>query len=272
MQIITGVINGITKEMPKIVTAATNLIIAFMNSIATNAPKIVDGAAKAIVKFVSGLSKAIDDNAEALGRAGGKLAVSIVTGLVKGIGAGLGQVIQAARDLAGSALSAAKDWLLGNSPSKKFEEVGKDVNRGFVIGLDKYSTLTAGAAERVAMVAIDTVRDSMGKLSDAFSSEIELNPVIAPVLDLEAFRKSAVGINDILAPAVVVPITSAKSATAISATVDAAKQDIATQDLAATGTTLEFNQYNNSPKALSSAEIYRQTKNQLSIVKGALPN
>jgi hypothetical protein len=31
--------------------------------------------------------------------------------------------------------------------------------------------------------------------------------------------------------------------------------------------TVQFNQYNNSPKALSSAEIYRQTKNVLSKAK-----
>ena len=31
-----------------------------------------------------------------------------------------------------------------------------------------------------------------------------------------------------------------------------------------------FNQYNTSPRALSSADIYRQTKNQISIAKGAL--
>lgn len=29
-----------------------------------------------------------------------------------------------------------------------------------------------------------------------------------------------------------------------------------------------FNQYNTSPKALSSADIYRQTRNQLSLAKG----
>lgn len=33
---------------------------------------------------------------------------------------------------------------------------------------------------------------------------------------------------------------------------------------------IQFNQYNNSPKALSNAEIYRRTKNQLSVAKGAL--
>ena len=36
------------------------------------------------------------------------------------------------------------------------------------------------------------------------------------------------------------------------------------------GTSLVFNQYNNSPKALSEAEIYRQTRNQIEQVKGAM--
>jgi pyrroloquinoline quinone (PQQ) biosynthesis protein C len=36
------------------------------------------------------------------------------------------------------------------------------------------------------------------------------------------------------------------------------------------GETTIYNQYNTSPKALSPAEIYRQTKNQLSVRKGAV--
>jgi hypothetical protein len=33
---------------------------------------------------------------------------------------------------------------------------------------------------------------------------------------------------------------------------------------------ISFTQINNSPKALSSAELYRQTNNQISVAKGAL--
>ena len=33
---------------------------------------------------------------------------------------------------------------------------------------------------------------------------------------------------------------------------------------------ITFNQYNSSPKAISDADIYRQTKNQISVAKGVL--
>ena len=36
----------------------------------------------------------------------------------------------------------------------------------------------------------------------------------------------------------------------------------------AAGNTMIFNQYNNSPKALSRLEIYRQTRNQLAFARG----
>ena len=46
--------------------------------------------------------------------------------------------------------------------------------------------------------------------------------------------------------------------------------DIAASETYNQGTSLVFNQYNNSPKALSEAEIYRQTRNQIEQVKGAM--
>jgi hypothetical protein len=53
-------------------------------------------------------------------------------------------------------------------------------------------------------------------------------------------------------------------------------QQIAQQNADAAGTTpaqetnVTFNQYNNSPKALSDIDIYRQTNNQISKAKGVL--
>jgi len=247
------------------------VILAFLKGIADNAYKLADGAAKALIKFLNGLSKAIDDNAAALGKAGGEIAVSIVKGLVNGIGAGIGAVKDAAVNMAKNALSSAKNWLLGNSPSKKFMVLGQDIDKGMVIGIDSYSKYVGSSAENLAATALNTVKDSMSGLADALSGEVDLNPVIAPVLDLDAFRKKALEMSDILAPKSIAPTTSAQNATSIAAAAEVVKQNAAVEQLAATGTTLEFNQYNNSPKALSSSEIYRQTKNQLSIVKGALP-
>jgi hypothetical protein len=98
--------------------------------------------------------------------------------------------------------------------------------------------------------------------------DIDTNPVITPVLDLDQFQKDATGIDRMLAPAGIAPSTAATAARAIS-NMGAVFESM----MAAMGppsTTVEYNQYNNSPKALSNAEIYRQTRNQLAVLKGVL--
>ena len=63
----------------------------------------------------------------------------------------------------------------------------------------------------------------------------------------------------------------------IGATAQAMKQALQNEGImgganapAAVGQSLTFNQYNNSPKALSRLEIYRQTQNQLNFARGAI--
>lgn len=121
--------------IPLIARKATDVAIAFINAWADNTPRLVDAGAKAIIKFINGLADAIDNNSEEMGQAGGRLAVSIVQGIAKGITGGIGQVVEAAKGLASSALNAAKDFLGIKSPSREFAKLGKYSAQGFAKGL-----------------------------------------------------------------------------------------------------------------------------------------
>lgn len=136
MKIITGVLNGIAKNMDQIVTAATNLCVKFLNGVSKNLPRIIEAGVHLILSFINGLTKAINQHSSELGAAGGRLAVAIVKGMVKGLWAGAGEVWKAAKGVAAKALNAAKDFLGIHSPSKEFEKVGNYVNDGFRKGLD----------------------------------------------------------------------------------------------------------------------------------------
>lgn len=135
MQLITGVLNGIAKNIGKMITAATNVAVNFLNGIAKNLPRIIESGVKLILSFINGVTKAINQHSTELGKAGGRLAVAMIKGMVKGLAAGVGEVISAAKHLAGSAIDAAKGALHINSPSKVFIAIGKSVNEGFVKGL-----------------------------------------------------------------------------------------------------------------------------------------
>lgn len=118
--------------------------------------------------------------------------------------------------------------------------------------------------------AVDSAIDAMNKASDKIKPQGSLpvgvsNPKITPVVDLSNVHKSASAI-----PKIFTGVGGSFALAAdVSASVGKTKSTSASLGTASSSTT--FNQYNNSPKALSAVEIYRQTSNQLSVVKkGAL--
>jgi hypothetical protein len=107
-------------------------------------------------------------------------------------------------------------------------------------------------------------------MSDLVTSNVDIRPTITPVLDLSSVKKDASQIGSMLNG----QSLSVQSAYSKAANLSAGYMSIqSATDAAATSTPpteVTFNQYNNSPKALSSADIYRQTNNQLSVAKNAL--
>lgn len=144
LQILTSILNIIAANIGRVVTAATNVAVAFIDGIGRNLPRIVDAGQKLIINFVNGLANAIRSNSAAMGAAGGNLASAIITGMASGLTAGLGTIAARARDVAMSALDAAKNALGINSPSKEFIKIGQFVNEGFLKGLQ------SGDKEKIA--------------------------------------------------------------------------------------------------------------------------
>ncbi|QEQ93887.1 tape measure protein [Streptomyces phage Kardashian] len=166
LKLIIGILNGIAKNVGKMAEAATKVITEFLSALGKQIPKIVDAGFKMVIDVIKGVRKAVDANAETLGREGGKLAVAIIKGMVKGIGAGLGEIKNAAMNVAKSALNAAKDFLGIHSPSKEFEKVGNYVNDGFRKGLDGNKAQVYEAFNDLKKMLLD-----LSKSSKASSSE-----------------------------------------------------------------------------------------------------
>ena len=95
-------------------------------------------------------------------------------------------------------------------------------------------------------------------------SDIDSQPTIRPVLDLSDVESKSRTLSAMF---------STSQAMGISASMSNRNRVDESQngnDNAKSGNTYEFNQYNYSPKALSPADIYRQTKNQFAAMKGEL--
>ncbi|QAY17141.1 tape measure protein [Streptomyces phage Madamato] len=166
LKLLTGILRGIANNIGKVIDEATRVAVNFINGIGRNLPKIIDSGFKLIISFIKGLRKAIDDNAETMGREGGKLAVAIVKGMVKGLKAGAGEIISAAKGVAKGALDSAKNFLGIHSPSKEFEKVGNYVNDGFRKGLDGNKSQVYAAFDSLKKMLTD-----LSKSSKASSTE-----------------------------------------------------------------------------------------------------
>lgn len=196
--IIIEFLDGMAKKIPLIVNSAVTLISNFITAIGKETPRIIDAGFKMVISFLNGLADAIRQNSKQLGTAMGNVATAMIQGLVNGLFGGVGRVVEAARDVASRALNAAKNFLGIHSPSTEFAEVGKFSDIGLANGLTKYSNVAEKSASKVGKGILNTISDSIDGISDAFNSDVDLNPVIAPVLDLTNVQSGSKKINGIL--------------------------------------------------------------------------
>lgn len=271
LKLLIALLNGIANNIGGVVTAATNIIVAFLKALGENQPRVLQAGVDLIISFINGLAKTIDNNSERMGKAGADLAKAIVKGMIKGLYSGASEIASAARNVAKQALEAAKDLLGISSPSKEFEEVGMFSDKGLARGFNRYSTLVSDAAEDVGKDALNSMKRSLSGIAEAMNSDVDMSPTIRPVLDLSDVQKKAGQISTILAGTRKISVTSSTSTAAAASSEFRDNQTSDDGTDGSSGGDITFNQYNTSPKALSSAEIYRQTNNQLSKAKEALP-
>lgn len=128
--------------------------------------------------------------------------------------------------------------------------------------------MVSDAAASVGDDALAAMRSSVAQMSQALTDEMDSDPTITPILDLTKVKEDAKKMADMTN---VVPITAATSFGQASA-ISAAELDRVQELVAAKAAppVLKFEQNNTSPKALTEAEIYRQTNNQLAQAKAAL--
>lgn len=165
--IVVNFLNALTDGVPKIARAGTNFMIALIQAIADEVPRLADAGAKAIIDLVNGIADAVDNNAEELGRAGGRLAGALISGMVRGMFAGVGQIADAAWSLGRSAIDSIANAIDSHSPSKEAEKLGRFVNEGFIKGLLGSRTRLENTLDRMNGL----LKDSMHKAAVDVKSE-----------------------------------------------------------------------------------------------------
>lgn len=273
VDIIVKVLNGLAKRMPDMVTAGTNVIVNFITGVGNNVHRVTDAAADTIVKFVQGAADSINTHRKAMETAGQNLAWAIADGLTGGLASKARGVVSAAMNLVSGIPTAIRKFLGINSPSKVTTELAEWTGEGVVVGLDNKAGRVSDSATNLGMTAVNSLKQSMAGISDVMDAHLDTTPTIRPVIDTSGVKDGVAQIGSMLKAPTLSLGTSNDVATSVSLQEQArnaelvlAKNNPDNTD----GKQLVFNQYNNSPVALTPAEIYRQTSNQLSTLKGEL--
>jgi hypothetical protein len=268
-KIIIGFLNGIAAHLKDMIDAGTNVIIAFIQGIGQNAARVAEAAKNTAVNFINSLAQTIRSGGPEMGAAGANLAEAIIQGTVNGLGTFASRVGGKLLAMAKDAWNTVLSFFGVNSPAKKAIYLSEMIVRGGVLGFDKYGGLMSDAAGNVAQDTLDSMMKPLTGLAAALGTELgDFNPVITPVLDLTQVQQSAATIGDILGLQPIAVSSTRSSAQSANSGFESNRDTTdTTGGTTDTGKTYSFTQINNSPKALSTAEIYRQTKNLVSTTR-----
>ena len=185
----------------------------------------------------------------------------LVEGFAAGITANTYMAEARARAMARAAAAAAEAELDINSPSKVGYRIGGFFGMGFVNSLIDYTDKSYDAGASVAKSAKEGLCNAVSKIGAFIENGIDSQPTIRPLLDLSEVTEGAGRLSALL---------SRNQAMKISAGMEREGTGIVQNGgtTPTSGNNYNFTQNNYSPKALSRIDIYRQTKNQFSALKG----
>jgi tape measure domain-containing protein len=240
--------------------------------------QILEGGKNAVTEL-NALGGALDRSAQNLGNSAAGSLYEAGIRAAQGLVVGLQQeqaAIQAEMNKIAASMAAQIKTALGiRSPSKVFQKIGDWSIRGLALGLRK-NGMAVQAAEEVGHNAVEAMRKTLKDISSKVGAEVDVNPSIKPVLDLTDVQKQAGRIDGLLSAKPLEVGSAYSSATQAMSAIRASERarEVAAAEAAFMRNSdtplVQLTQNNNSPKALSEAEIYRNGKSLISKAKGAL--
>ena len=278
-QAMVKLIAGVRSQDSSARMAFTTIISACLTAIKNKYAEFTSTGRECMVKFIAGVRSkdselrtaftttlsgsitAIKDYYSQFKSAGSYL----VDGFCDGISENTWKAEARARAMAAAAAEAAKDELDEHSPSKVGYRIGNFFGLAFVNAISDYADKSYKAGTNMAAAAKNGLSNAISKIREFVDGEMEVQPTIRPVLDLSEVRSSAGQLTAILSRSQAMKISSSMNRETIG--------EIQNGDgTPSVGNSYSFVQNNYSPKALSRIDIYRQTKNQFSAMKGLVGN
>lgn len=168
-------------------------------------------------------------------------------------------VEQAAWYVGNRAVRSLNQSIDAHSPAKESMRSGRFFDLGMAVGIRDNANEVQNEAHRLGILSLSAVNNAVYRINDAMENSDEFHPVISPILDLSDVTHKARQLDSVINSNQLRCITTSRQ-TRINDSLHGAKN--ITQQF-----NNNFTQNNYSPKSLSRTEIYRQTRNQLSLMR-----
>lgn len=207
----TGITNGDTTKaaMSNVVNGAQRVATAAASSFKAIGAQLSSNFAGGIASGASRVSSAASLlSASAANGSRGHYAsmyangVYLGAGLVAGIVASIPAVYAAGYSLGAAAVRGEKDGQKSKSPSKETIKAGKWLGEGLVIGMNSMSKAVYNAGHTMGESAANSITSYAVKMADIFSQDLDVKPVIAPVVDLSNVKTGIRMANGLLTNAI----------------------------------------------------------------------
>ena len=199
--------------------------------------------------------------------------VDAAKGIVEGLKSEMKPLEKVMAELANKIVGSLKKALKIKSPSRVMAELGKFVGKGLAEGLTSTAKEVEKASDIVSSTTIDSMKQAILEAQKMANTGVGTDLTIRPTVDLEEVKRGMAAMRGLLNDESMVA-SDYRRATSLARDIRKAQEandtTVSSGSTSSSGNGVTFNQYNSSPAALSAADIYRQTRNQLSRIKEKL--
>jgi phage-related protein len=209
---------GVTEKLPELIQGGVDFIEAFLEGIGEAIPDVVDAAFQMVIDVIGGIADSIETNTPLILEAcedlatafidglknylnidqGDTIAGNLIDGLIQGINNGVTWVVDAVKELGRKVLAGLTNIFKEQSPSQETEWMGENLDKGLINGIVGLAGKVVKAAEDLGSDAINGIRSTISQISDVIDSDMDANPVITPILNLDQIRSGANTLGGIL--------------------------------------------------------------------------
>lgn len=136
VRVVSNVAQYMAQALSRVISGGSQWVSGIVDAMARFLSSVISGFSNVASQTQSGMQRAYSTIVGFVGQFA-SAGMDLMRGLVQGIMNGMSWVVNAARNVAKSAVNAAKSALGIHSPSRVFKEIGGYTMQGFGIGIDK---------------------------------------------------------------------------------------------------------------------------------------